>query len=246
MFAVCQRSLFNASPAESECKGRNFLNNDQMFGRLFLKKVRSGRYRTGNTHFRNGKAGENGRRGHPEGRRNCPGACGHPGGDRKGFGGSRGILPDPARGHGEGREGALLLAALQPNIIYYMPCGMSYTSSPVAGIGFLAKKQAAWGEPGGLHEFPQIPIEDLSRAHRRMGEAWGGGIESACLDCLNRSQPDPHAGAGGGKACIRTGGFGGVRIRRDGDAAGGNVVLEECLPFPGAVLYSGGGNGYAP
>src|SRR5574344_1977564 len=221
MFAVCQRSLFNASPAESECKGRNFLNNDQMFGRLFLKKVRSGRYRTGNTHFRNGKAGENGRRGHPEGRRNCPGACGHPGGDRKGFGGSRGILPDPARGHGEGREGALLLAALQPHIIYYMPCGMSYTSSPVAGIGFLAKKQAAWREPGGLHEFPEIPIEDLSKAHRRMGEAWGGGIESACLDCLNRSQPDA-------------------------DAAGGNVVLEECLPFPGAVLYSGGGNGMLP
>src|SRR5574344_766548 len=204
MFAVCQRSLFNASPAESECKGRNFLKNDQMFGRLFLKKVRSGRYRTGNTHFRNGETG------------------------------------------GNGREGALLLAALQPHIIYYMPCGMSYTSSPVAGIGFLAKKQAAWREPGGLHEFPQIPIEDLSKAHRRMGEAWGGGIESACLDCLNRSQPDAHAGAGGGKACIRTGGFGGVRIRRDGDAAGGNVVLEECLPFPGAVLYSGGGNGYAP
>src|SRR5574344_840336 len=155
MFAVCQRSLFNASPAESECKGRNFLNNDQMFGRLFLKKVRSGRYRTGNTHFRNGETGEN------------------------------------------GREGALLLAALQPHIIYYMPCGMSYTSSPVAGIGFLAKKQAAWREPGGLHEFPEIPIEDLSKAHRRMGEAWGGGIESACLDCLNRSQPDAHAGAGG-------------------------------------------------
>src|SRR5574344_335163 len=34
--------------------------------------------------------------------------------------------------------------------------------------------------------------------------------------------------------------------RRDGDAAGGNVVLEECLPFPGAVLYSGGGNGMLP
>jgi len=41
MFAVCQRSLFNASPAESECKGRNFLNNDQMFGRLFFKKSAS-------------------------------------------------------------------------------------------------------------------------------------------------------------------------------------------------------------
>lgn len=40
MFAVCQRSSFMPSFAESECKGTDFLDTDQTFGELFSRKMR--------------------------------------------------------------------------------------------------------------------------------------------------------------------------------------------------------------
>ena len=56
MFAVCQRTSF-APLAESECKGRNFLNNGKTFQRFFLKKQKKrekrGRKTEGNR--KNGK-----------------------------------------------------------------------------------------------------------------------------------------------------------------------------------------------
>ena len=63
MFAVCQRTSF-APLAESECKGRNFLNNGKTFQRFFLKKQKKrekrGRKTEGNR--KNGKKQRKGRK----------------------------------------------------------------------------------------------------------------------------------------------------------------------------------------
>ena len=40
LFAVCQRSSFNASLSESECKGTATLRAHQIFQQLFLKEMK--------------------------------------------------------------------------------------------------------------------------------------------------------------------------------------------------------------
>jgi hypothetical protein len=45
LFAVCQRSSFEAPLSESECKGTAFFNTDQILKKVFLKKEKKGEER---------------------------------------------------------------------------------------------------------------------------------------------------------------------------------------------------------